>query len=81
MDTEGKVSVLWRQGFSLSSGVGLKEGIPRKLINELKHQTGLEVIFKPAESTFLLLQVVVPSDGARSVAKSTGLMGNMFSGM
>jgi len=76
MDTDDRISIFWRRGAFPPSDAVIHEGLPRKIINELKHHTGLELFFIPAESVFQLWDVVAPSDEERAVANSNGLEGN-----
>ena len=62
LGSDGKLSVLWLHQFPSTSGEVFREGLPRDLINELKNQTGLEVVFNSAKSTFRLWHVLVPTD-------------------
>jgi hypothetical protein len=67
METHGKVAI-FRQRMP-----ALRLGIPREIISELQHRTGLEVTFKPSDSKFHLPGFVAPTDEERVAVKSYGL--------
>lgn len=73
LGTDGKLSVLWLHQFPSTSGEVSREGIPRRLINELKDQTGLEVVSNPGKSIFRLWRVVAPTDEERVAVDNSGL--------
>lgn len=75
LGSDGNLSVLWLHQFPSTSGEVSREGIPRRLINELEDQTDLEVVFNPAESIFRLWRIVVPTDEERVTATTNGIEG------
>jgi hypothetical protein len=72
LDTRGRIIIEKRRGHSQSLKSGMKEGVPRTLIGDLKGQTGLEVFFNPPRSTFQVIGVVVPTNEDSMAANSNG---------
>jgi hypothetical protein len=79
METPVGVYILWRRpdGEIYPDRVWWN-GVPRELIHDLQHQTGLQVLFTPSDSTFHLEGVVAPTDEERVAANSGGVKGNGF---
>lgn len=80
LKTPGAIRIYWRgDGYTASRIYEERKGVPRHLLDELKRDVGLEMYFRPVETSFRLNRTLSPTDKQRAtvISRQMGHQGSV----